>query len=47
MGSQWTNVLPRPLTLHDVADDAALLASDRAGAMTATITNISNGAIVD
>lgn len=40
-------LLERPLTLRDVADVAALLASDRTGAMTGTVTNISNGAIVD
>jgi hypothetical protein len=34
-------------TLAELADLAAFLASDRAGAMTATVANLSTGAIVD
>jgi hypothetical protein len=34
-------------TLADVADAAAFVASDRAGAMTATVVNLSAGSITD
>jgi hypothetical protein len=37
---------PRP-TLAEVADTAAFVASDRAGAMTATVANLSAGSITD
>ncbi|HEX6425715.1 MAG TPA: SDR family oxidoreductase [Acidimicrobiales bacterium] len=40
-------LLARPLTLADVAEAAAFLASDRARALTAIVANISCGSIVD
>ena len=40
-------LLRRLLTLAEVADTAAFLASDRAGAMTATVANVSAGSITD
>ena len=40
-------VLKRLPTLAEVADTAAFLASDRAGAMTATVANLSAGSIID
>jgi NAD(P)-dependent dehydrogenase (short-subunit alcohol dehydrogenase family) len=40
-------LLAQPLTLTDLADTAAFMASDRAAAMTATVVNISRGAVVD
>jgi len=40
-------LLKRLPTLAEVADTAAFLASDRAGAMTATVANVSAGAITD
>ena len=40
-------LLKRLPTLSEVAETAAFLASDRAGAMTGTIANLSCGAIVD
>ena len=40
-------MLKRLPTLAEVADTAAFLASDRAGAMTATVANLSAGSIVD
>jgi NAD(P)-dependent dehydrogenase (short-subunit alcohol dehydrogenase family) len=40
-------LLKRLPTLAEVADTAAFLASDRAGAMTATVANLSAGAITD
>jgi len=40
-------VLGRTLRLAEVADTAAFLASDSAGAMTATVTNLSGGIIAD
>ena len=40
-------VLKRLPTLAEVADTAAFLASDRAGAMTATVANVSAGSITD
>jgi NAD(P)-dependent dehydrogenase (short-subunit alcohol dehydrogenase family) len=40
-------LLQRLPTLAEVAETAAFLASDRAGAMTGTIANLSGGALVD
>ena len=40
-------LLKRLPTLAEVADTAAFLASDRAGAMTATVANVSAGAVTD
>nr|WP_279535989.1 SDR family NAD(P)-dependent oxidoreductase [Blastococcus xanthinilyticus] len=40
-------LLNRLPTLSEIAETAAFLASDRAGAMTATIANLSGGALVD
>ena len=40
-------MLGQPVTLADVAETATFLASDRAPAVTATIANISRGAVVD
>lgn len=40
-------LLARPLTLTDLANTAAFMASDRAAAMTATVVNISRGAVAD
>jgi 3-oxoacyl-[acyl-carrier protein] reductase len=40
-------VLQRPLTVDQVADVAAFMASDRASGMTATVANITGGAVVD
>ena len=40
-------VLKRLPTLAEVADTAAFVASDRAGAMTATVVNLSAGSITD
>lgn len=40
-------LLKRLPTLSEVAETAAFLASDRAGAMTGTIANLSGGALVD
>jgi NAD(P)-dependent dehydrogenase (short-subunit alcohol dehydrogenase family) len=40
-------MLGRLPTLAEVADTAAFLASDRAGAMTATVANLSAGFIAD
>ncbi|MFI5893726.1 SDR family NAD(P)-dependent oxidoreductase [Actinoplanes sp. NPDC051513] len=40
-------LLKRLPTLAEIAETAAFLASDRAGAMTATIVNLSGGALVD
>lgn len=39
--------LGRPLTAQEVADVAAFVASDRAGALTATVVNVTGGAVVD
>jgi NAD(P)-dependent dehydrogenase (short-subunit alcohol dehydrogenase family) len=40
-------LLKRLPTLGEVADTAAFIASDRAGAMTATVVNLSAGSITD
>ena len=40
-------LLKRLPTLGEVADTAAFIASDRAGAMTATVANLSAGSITD
>jgi len=40
-------MLKRLPTLSDVAETAAFLASDRAGAMTGTVANLTGGAVVD
>jgi hypothetical protein len=40
-------LLKRLPTLAEVADTAAFLASDRAGAMTAAVANLSAGSITD
>src|SRR5688500_2640970 len=42
-----STLLKRLPTLSEVAETAAFLASDRAGAMTGTIANLSCGAVVD
>ena len=39
--------LKRPLTAQEVADVAAFVASDRAGALTATVVNVDRRRIVD
>jgi NAD(P)-dependent dehydrogenase (short-subunit alcohol dehydrogenase family) len=39
--------LQRPLTVREVADVAAFVASDRAGGLTATVVNVTGGAVVD
>jgi NAD(P)-dependent dehydrogenase (short-subunit alcohol dehydrogenase family) len=44
---EQSTLLKRLPTLAEVADTAAFLASDRAGAMTATVTNLSAGSITD
>jgi NAD(P)-dependent dehydrogenase (short-subunit alcohol dehydrogenase family) len=46
-GAAQTTMLKRLPTLADVAETAAFLASDRAGAMTAAIANLTCGAVVD
>jgi NAD(P)-dependent dehydrogenase (short-subunit alcohol dehydrogenase family) len=40
-------ILKRLPTLSEVAETAAFLASDRAGAMTGTVANLTSGALVD
>jgi hypothetical protein len=45
-GEQGT-LLKRLPTLAEVADTAAFVASDRAGAMTATVVNLSAGSFAD
>jgi 3-oxoacyl-[acyl-carrier protein] reductase len=40
------NLLRREIRLSDVADAAAFAASDRGGALTATVLNLSNGSVV-
>jgi NAD(P)-dependent dehydrogenase (short-subunit alcohol dehydrogenase family) len=44
---QNTTLLKRLPTLAEVADTAAFLASDGAGAMTATVVNVSAGNVID
>jgi len=44
---EQSTLLKRLPTLAEVADAAAFLASDRAGAMTATVANLSAGSITD
>jgi NAD(P)-dependent dehydrogenase (short-subunit alcohol dehydrogenase family) len=44
---EQSTLLKRLPTLAEVADTAAFLASDRAGAMTATVANVSAGGITD
>lgn len=46
-GLAGTTLLGRLPTLDDVADAAAFVASDRAGAMTGAIVNLTSGALVD
>jgi NAD(P)-dependent dehydrogenase (short-subunit alcohol dehydrogenase family) len=46
-GAAQTTMLKRLPTLVDVAETAAFLASDRAGAMTAAVANLTCGAVVD
>jgi NAD(P)-dependent dehydrogenase (short-subunit alcohol dehydrogenase family) len=46
-GAAQTTMLKRLPTLADVAETAAFLASDRAGAMTGTVANLTCGALVD
>jgi NAD(P)-dependent dehydrogenase (short-subunit alcohol dehydrogenase family) len=46
-GMAQGTLLKRLPTLSEIAETAAFLASDRAGAMTATIVNLSAGALVD
>ena len=45
--AEQSTLLKRLPTLAEVADTAAFLASDRAGAMTGTVANVSAGGIVD
>lgn len=40
-------LLPHTVTLDEVANVATFMASDRASALTATVANISCGAILD
>jgi NAD(P)-dependent dehydrogenase (short-subunit alcohol dehydrogenase family) len=44
---EQSTLLKRLPTLAEVADTAAFIASDRAGAMTATVANLSAGSITD
>jgi NAD(P)-dependent dehydrogenase (short-subunit alcohol dehydrogenase family) len=44
---EQTTLLKRLPTLAEVAETAAFIASDRAGAMTATVANLSAGSITD
>lgn len=46
-GAAQTTMLKRLPILTDVAETAAFLASDRAGAMTATVANLTCGAVLD
>jgi NAD(P)-dependent dehydrogenase (short-subunit alcohol dehydrogenase family) len=46
-GMAQGTLLKRLPTLAEVAETAAFLASDRAGAMTGTVVNLSGGALVD
>jgi NAD(P)-dependent dehydrogenase (short-subunit alcohol dehydrogenase family) len=47
VGMAQGTLLKRLPTLAEIAETAAFLASDRAGAMTATVANLSGGAVVD
>ncbi|WP_159620729.1 SDR family NAD(P)-dependent oxidoreductase [Ruania rhizosphaerae] len=47
VGLAQSTLLQRLPTLAEVAETAAFLASDRAGAMTGTVANLSAGALVD
>lgn len=47
MGLAQGTLLKRLPTLAEVAETAAFLASDRAGAITGTVANLSGGALVD
>ncbi len=48
MSGMARGTLLKPLpTLAEVVETAAFLASDRAGAMTGTVVNLSAGALVD
>jgi NAD(P)-dependent dehydrogenase (short-subunit alcohol dehydrogenase family) len=46
-GLAQSTMLNRLPTLSEVAETAAFLASDRAGAMTGTVANLTGGALVD
>jgi NAD(P)-dependent dehydrogenase (short-subunit alcohol dehydrogenase family) len=46
-GIAQSTMLQRLPTLSEVAETAAFLASDRAGAMTGTVANLTGGALVD
>lgn len=46
-GAAQATMLKRLPTLADVAETAAFLASDRAGAMTGTVANLTCGAVID
>jgi NAD(P)-dependent dehydrogenase (short-subunit alcohol dehydrogenase family) len=46
-GMAQGTLLKRLPTLYEVAETVAFLASDRAGAMTGTVANLSGGALVD
>jgi enoyl-[acyl-carrier-protein] reductase (NADH) len=46
-GLAQSTMLKRLPTLSEVAETAAFLASDRAGAMTGTVANLTGGALVD
>ncbi|MFF0142249.1 SDR family oxidoreductase [Streptomyces sp. NPDC005227] len=46
-GMAQGTLLKRLPTLSEIAETAAFLASDRAGAMTGTVANLSAGALVD
>ena len=46
-GGDGGDALKRLPTLSEIAETAAFLASDRAGAMTGTVANLSGGALVD
>jgi enoyl-[acyl-carrier-protein] reductase (NADH) len=46
-GMAQGTLLKRLPTLSEVAETLAFLASDRAGAITGTVANLSSGALVD
>jgi NAD(P)-dependent dehydrogenase (short-subunit alcohol dehydrogenase family) len=46
-GAAQTTMLKRLPTLADIAETAAFLASDKAGAMTATVANLTCGTVID